>query len=461
MKTRYSLFTLIAAALLSATAAMAQDGTKQQGGAKAKSDTTAPRPAAATSILSLQAPIVTQYFRPQDQRGINVFDAPKEAGAPWTGFKLSFGAAFRQSFQGLQHENTANPVIVNNVNQNQLMKIGHGFNTASANLYLNAQLAPGIRVAMTSYLSSRHHNETWVKDGYLQIDQSPIDVALLNSIMKYTTVKVGHFEIDYGDAHARRTDNGNGAYNAFVGNLLLDAFTTEVGAELYVRPGSFILMGGMTGGQIKGDVLTPDSREPAYIGKLGFDRRLTKDLRVRLTGSGYVNNESPAQTLYAGDRGGSPYFFVLENTQASSTAQAFSGTLNPGFRYKVQAVQANPFIKFRGLEFFGVAEQAKGRTSTEAAERIWNQYSGELVYRFLTGEKAFVGARYNTAKGELTGITNKVSADRAQLGAGWFITPSLLLKGEWVQQKYNDFPANDIRNGGKFKGFMMEGAVAF
>ena len=72
----------------------------------------------------------------------------------------------------------AAPKLVNNVNQNQLIDIGNGFNNASANLYVNAQLAPGIRVALTSYLSSRHHQETWVKDGYLLIDESPIDVFL-------------------------------------------------------------------------------------------------------------------------------------------------------------------------------------------------------------------------------------------------------------------------------------------
>jgi hypothetical protein len=33
---------------------------------------------------------------------------------------------------------------------------------------------------MTSYLSSRHHQETWVKDGYLQIDDSPIDNKVRN-----------------------------------------------------------------------------------------------------------------------------------------------------------------------------------------------------------------------------------------------------------------------------------------
>jgi hypothetical protein len=58
-------------------------------------------------------------------------------------------------------------------------------------------------------------------------------------------------------------------------------------------------------------------------------------------------------------------------------------------------------------------------------------------------------------------MTEKVGADRTQFGAGWFLTPNVLLKGEWVNQKYNDFPATDIRNGGRFKGFMVEGVVSF
>ena len=71
---------------------------------------------------------------------------------------------------------------------------------------------------LTTYLSSRHHNETWVKDGYMLIDKSPIPLPPLKKLMKYVTVKVGHFEINYGDAHFRRSDNGNAMYNPFVGN---------------------------------------------------------------------------------------------------------------------------------------------------------------------------------------------------------------------------------------------------
>jgi len=51
--------------------------------------------------------------------------------------------------------------------------------------------------------------------------------------------------------------------------------------------------------------------------------------------------------------------------------------------------------------------------------------------------------------------------DRTQFSAGWFIVPTVLFKTEWMQQMYKDFPTNDIRNGGKIHGFMVEGVVAF
>ena len=34
------------------------------------------------------------------------------------------------------------------------------------------------------------------------------------------------------------------------------------------------------------------------------------------------------------------------------------------------------------------------------------------------------------------------------------MTPNILGKVEWVNQKYLDFPSTDIRNGGQFKGFI-------
>ena len=63
--------------------------------------------------------------------------------------------------------------------------------------------------------------------------------------------------------------------------------------------------------------------------------------------------------------------------------------------------------------------------------------------------------------GPLAGSTTDVGADRWQVGAGWFITDNILRKGEYVTQKYNGFAPTDIRSGGKFNGFMVEGTVAF
>jgi hypothetical protein len=406
-------------------------------------------------------PITLQHVRPNDQRGVNRFETPKDPGVEYTGFKLEIGAAFTSQLQGLSHENAAEPRIVNGVNQNALADIGTGFNNSTANLYLNAQLADGIRVQLTSYLSSRHHNETWVKDGYLLVDKLPLDIAPLNLLMAFTTIKAGHFEINYGDAHFRRSDNGQAMFNPFVGNYILDAFTTEIGAEVYVRPGPFFVMGSVTGGEVRGTVLTPEKRSMALIGKAGYDSQLNPNLRVRLTGSMYTTGKSLNNTLYGGDRAGSRYYYVLENTAATESAQFTSGLLNPGFRSEVTAMQLNPFVKFRGLELFGVIERADGKSLTEAAEREVKQNAVDVVYRFLPREQVFVGVRYNTVNAELAGIANEVNINRWQVGGGWFVTKNILLKAEYVNQEYKDFPVTDIRHGGKFNGGMLEGVIAF
>src|SRR6195256_1429714 len=406
-------------------------------------------------------PITIQYFRPLDQRGINVFETTKTPGVDFTGFKLDFGAGFTSQLQNLSHSNTAVPNVVNGVNANQLADIGRGFNNPTANLYINAQLAPGIRVAMTSYLSARHHNETWVKDGYIQIDQSPIDFAPLKALMEIVTVRVGDMEINYGDAHFRRSDNGNAVYNPFVGNYIMDAFTTQVAGEVYLKASSIIAMGAITAGELRGTVLTPENRGLVYIGKLGTDRQMTKDLRVRVTGSMYKTDRAMSDTLYSGDRAGSRYYYVLENTTATESAQKDSGLLNPGFSNKVTAFQMNPFVKFRGLELFGVIERAEGKAATDTTTRVWNQYAIDTVYRSLADDKLFVGTRYNRAEGAIAGITGQVGANRWEFGGGWFITPNVLAKAEYVNQKYFGYPDTSIKNGGKFNGMMLEGVIAF
>jgi hypothetical protein len=122
----------------------------------------------------------------------------------------------------------------------------------------------------------------------------------------------------------------------------------------------------------------------------------------------------------------------------------------------------NPFVKWKGLEFFGTYEMAKGRMITEPTMRATTQYAADLIYRFpKEKEKFWVGARYNSVTTTLPLNTNNVTISRMVGSVGWFITKNMMMKVEYVNQQYQNFAATDIRSGGKFKGFMAEASVGF
>jgi hypothetical protein len=416
----------------------------------------------ATQAMSQQRDL--QYWRPYDQRGINVFETSKTDTIAFTDQKVRVGGNFTQQFQGLRHSTKAEANFVNDVNLNELKKIGNGFNLATANLLIDAQLEDGIRVHLSTYLSSRHHQETWVKGGYIQFDKLKfLKSPMIDRIMEDVTLRIGHMEINYGDAHFRRSDNGNALYNPFVENLIMDAFTTEIGGEVYYQKKGFLVMGSITGGEIKGDVTQPEKRSPAYIGKVGYDKQINSDVRVRLTGSVYGKEKSVSNTLYSGDRTGSRYYFVMENVNASLTSQFTSGRFSPGYSDKVMAFVVNPFVKINGLELFGNLEWASGRAGVESVNRNTNQYSAEAIYRFpANSERFFIGGRYNIVESTLPGVAKtNININRTQASGGWFVTRNILAKVEYVNQKYRGFASTDIRHGGEFHGVMFEAVLGF
>lgn len=437
------------------------------------------------SAYAQRSPI--QYFRPYDKDGINVFETSKNDTVLFDGLKLRIGANFSQQYQNLKHSNSEN--VVGEINKNELYDLSPGFNLAMANFNIDVQIADGIRVSLVSYMSSRHHNEFWVKGGYFQIDKVGfLNSEAMNNIWKNLTLKIGHMEINYGDAHFRRTDAGNALYNPFVENNIMDAFTTEIGGELYWQKSGMLAMVGITDGEIQGSVTKGDDRAPSFYGKLGYDKVLNEDLRVRLTGSLYATKSSISNTLYGGDRAGSRYYFAMEPVNATLTANAFSGRINPGFKDNVTSFMVNPFVKFKHVEIFGTYEIAKGNSQVENGEtqstdpaqpaltkledRQFTQYAIDGLYRFAN-DKMYVGAKYNVVNGDVVfgssttqpnisqGSRNDVKIQRTALAAGWFINKNILLKGEYVTQKYMDFPSTDIRSNGKFEGFVIEGIIGF
>jgi hypothetical protein len=369
----------------------------------------------------------------------------------YQGFALKLGGAFTQQMQAIDQSNAdAAP---------DLTEIGRGFNLATANLDLDVQMARGIQLHVRTYLSSRHHPEAWVKGGYLQVNELPMfDSEGVDRVMNNLSIRAGHFMPNYGDAHFRRTDNADAIHNPFVGNNIVDAFTTEVGAEVTYMNNGFLAMGGF-GGALNPSVESPDDRAPSWRGKLGYDAQINDLIRVRLTGSGYYTASSNDGQLHSGDRAGSRYYNVVGGGD-------WSGRVRVNYTDQVTAYMINPFVEIGGLELFGTIETITGESGS-LDDLQANQYAVEGVYRFLNDD-LFAGVRYNTMSGDvdLAGYQqpanwNDVSVDRWQFSAGWYMTENILVKGEYVTQSYNDYPDGMVQTGAEFDGFMLEGVVSF
>src|SRR5690606_15353513 len=356
-------------------------------------------------------------FRYRDQRGISQFEAPKDTASTFNGVNVRIGGASTIQFQALNHESTGTPLDEDG-NPVSLIEIGDNFNLPTANLDFDVHLYDGVRMHLRTYLSSRHHPEPYVKGGYIQIDKLDfISEGFMESLMQNVRIKIGHMENNYGDAHFRRSDNAQAIYNPFVGNLIMDAFTTEVGAEVYYFKSGFIGMLGVTNGKLNQGVDNPGKTDPSIVAKLGYDDYINDDLRLRLTGSVYHTNKSANVYLYSADRAGSRYYFVMEEEGATAKVNFTSGRFNSGLRIELTSFMINPFVKYQGLEFFGTYEMATGKADAELETRSFNQYAAELIYRFGNNENLYVGGRYNLVDGEMAGGT-EVDITRFNLAAG-------------------------------------------
>lgn len=220
-------------------------------------------------------------------------------------------------------------------------------------------------------------------------------------------------------------------------------------------------MVGMTNGKLNQSTVEPApgalKTHVSLVGKLGFDRQLNEDLRVRLTGSVYHTGRSARTFLYAGDRTGSRYYNVVTD----NTSEFRIPRVDPGFTTELTAIMINPFVKFQGFEFFGVFETVSGRNrNAEADTRTFNQYGAELLYRFGNNENFYVGGRYNLVTGT-TAAQEDVDVSRINIGGGWFLTKNILTKVEYVQQSWDGYNPNSRFAGAEFSGLMIEAVISF
>ncbi|MGM0531035.1 MAG: hypothetical protein ACQER7_06755 [Bacteroidota bacterium] len=422
-----------------------------------------------------------QYFRQTGYEGLNVFETPKEQGVEYDGVDVRLGGDFAIQFQGLNHSNASGAP--------QLIELGNNINLPTANLNMDVQLQRGVRLHLRTYLSSRHHNDTWVKGGYMQVDRLDfLKEGLASDLMDIATFRTGVDELNYGDAHFRRSDNATTIYNPFVGNYIMDAFTTEPFLEINLQPSDFIIVGGLSNGLLNptvskavtqfgtGEYLGTAEWKPTLYGKLGIDKQVNNNLRVRLTGSLYnAPGADNGNHLYGGDRAGARYYEVfsyIAEDSSSVNSDFTSGRFDPGFN-KETSFQINPFAKYGGLEFFGVFEQTMGNNGEDNREDgKFTQIGAELLYRFGSWDQFYVGGRYNSvsghgeyAEGGDEPDTQKI--DRINFGGGWFMTKNTLVKVEYVKQQYNENFANPWTGApsniteGQFNGVVLEAVIGF
>ncbi|MGM0547431.1 MAG: hypothetical protein ACQEST_12005 [Bacteroidota bacterium] len=407
-------------------------------------------------IASAQFDRDMQYYTNPDQTGLNQFEAPFDTDVEFDGLNVRLGGANTLQFQGISQENDATN------EDNEIAELENNFNLATSNLDLDVALANGLRMHLRTYLSSQHHPEAYVKGGYMQVDRLDfISEGLLSGLMDNVRIKVGHMEPNYGDAHFRRTDNAFAIHNPFVGNYIMDSFTTEVGGEVYLHNNGLFGMVGLTNGKLNQSTVEENASVTFYT-KLGVDKQANENLRYRLTGSLWTSAESNYQYLYSGDRAGSRYYNVMDDGFTS-------GRFAPGFTVSGRApggpiagemtsIMINPFVKYGGLEFFGLYENVSGKLATESSDRSYNQFGAEVLYRFGAEEDVYLGTRYNFVDGSDT--NQEIS--RFNIGGGWFLTKNVMAKLEYVTQSYSGDGFVDTKyEGGEFDGIMLEAVISF
>ncbi len=404
----------------------------------------------ASTVAFAQQPEL-QYFRYNDMRGLNVFETSKENDVEFQGVRVRIGGDFALQFQGLSQSND----LVGDT----LIELSNNFTLPAANFNIDVQLEDGLRMHLRTYLSSRHHNEAWVKGGYIQMDKLDfIKPGFMSGFMKVATLRFGMDEFNYGDTHFRRSDNARAIYNPFVGNYIMDAFSTEPFAELTLQNNGLLGVVGVTNGRLNQTPAAGDDGMAFFL-KLGYDKQISEDVRFRLTGSMYSSTENSTRDyLYNGDRAGARYYGVLEG-QNDSRVSDFLPRLNTGFGYQT-AFQFNPFLKAKGFEFFGVLEFANN--GNDQVGGGFTQLGAEAIYRFGSKEQVYIGGRYNSVTGEFADGAQESNVSRLNLGGGWYMTNNILAKLEYVTHSYDgDGWAGTKFQGAEFNGIMIEAVIGF
>jgi hypothetical protein len=364
---------------------------------------------------------------------------------------------------------TQKDVYINNKLQGDL---DPSFQTAWGDLSFMADIEDGkMLVYADIYISSRPHpSQTYGNEGYILFRQMPDPVPatqfLNDTLFEYVNVKVGHFEIDYGDHRYRRSDNAWVQRNLLIGNYLVDPDVEEIGMEVFSKPQWPVkwLFGVSSGTTTEN--FTEGRGLASVHGKIWVDP--IKDLRASISAY-YVDHSDtgaggPSGRLYSARRSGGPYGGVWGGGDSPGDLTIGKDKLDTAFQADV-TYSPGPWEVYANLGWVEDADP-NGSDPGKPTER-WMYGSVEGAYHF--NPRLYAAARYGLAKADdVKGHDASGRIHRIQVGGGYWLTKTVLAKAEYVYQKAIGFnPQDGIVDGvdifrdPSFNGLMLEVSFAF
>jgi hypothetical protein len=342
-----------------------------------------------------------------------------------------------------------------------------GFQTPFGDLSFVARFGDVLDVYYDLYLASRpHESSTYGHEGFIILHRMPGSLGenrLIQRFFDIADIKVGAFDIDFGDSRYRRSNNARVQYNPLVGNFVVDPETDEIGVEVYSKPTRLNWLAGVTGGTTTGH--SDEDGGFGVHGKLWMD--VIPDLRAAVSAyrtdhSGSVAGDK--SSLFSGSRSGGPYDEVIAGGNAP-------GNILPSNGQDVTALQGDltwnhwPYEAYSNLGW--TQDTDINGSAPGSPTESWYYGAAEGVYHLTPN--LYGAARYS---GAFAVKINDHSSDgvvhRIQVGGGYWFTRTMLVKAEYVYQWYDDFsPAGgqvggtDVWRDPSFNGLIFEASFSF
>lgn len=372
--------------------------------------------------------------------------------------------------QALQHKNAFDGKGV------ALLELEPGFQTAFGDLGFIGKFGENeeIKVVFDMYLSSRNHpSQTYGNEGYIVMTGVPENLKslrFLEPVLKKVDIKAGHMMLNFGDGLEHRSNNAIVQKNPLVGNFVIDPNIVSIGMELSSKQGGRVnWLVGVANGTTTEDWNV--GRGFSYHGKLAVYPIKALRTSVSYIAADQSDNPNKGQAggssmqMFSGNRSGERYAGVLGGGQAPGGVFPQAGEKFSAAQFDVTFDNNSP-IKLYG--HYGITRDKDiNGTAVGTPEETWSYYAGDVVYKLT--DALYAAARYSGAQADkFQGIDSNGSVNRYQVGGGLWLTKNLLVKVEYVQQKYSGFATGNIVNNNvqawrnpEFSGIVSEVSFSF